>query len=42
MYTIFTAVLRQLKKSDVMHGHSARNAVYHKAGSPLKYYSELF
>jgi hypothetical protein len=33
MYTIFSAVLRQQRKSDVMtsFGHSARSAVYHKA-----------
>jgi hypothetical protein len=32
MYTIFSAVLRQQRKSDVMtyFGHSARSAVYYK------------
>jgi hypothetical protein len=36
MYTIFSAVLRQQRKSDVMtsFGHSAHSAVYNKAGSP--------
>jgi hypothetical protein len=36
MYTIFSAVLRQQRKSDVMtsFGHSARSAVYYQAGSP--------
>jgi hypothetical protein len=35
--SIFFAVLRQERKSDVMtsFGHSARSAIYHKAGSPL-------
>jgi hypothetical protein len=38
MYTIFSAVLRQQGKSDVMtyFGHSARSAVYYKAGYPLQ------
>jgi hypothetical protein len=38
MYTIFSAVLRQQRKSDVMtyFGHSSRSAVYYKAGSQLE------
>jgi hypothetical protein len=38
MYTIFSAVLRQQRKSDVMtsFGLSARSVIYYKAGSPLK------
>jgi hypothetical protein len=37
MYTIFSAVLRQQMKSDVMtsFGHSDRSAIYYQAGSPL-------
>jgi hypothetical protein len=37
MYTIFSAVLRQQRKSDVMmyFGFSARSAVYYESGSPL-------
>jgi hypothetical protein len=37
MYTIFSAVLRQQMKCDVMayFGHTARSAVYYKTGSPL-------
>jgi hypothetical protein len=37
MYTIFSAVLHQQRKSDVMThcGRSARSAVYYEAGSPL-------
>jgi hypothetical protein len=37
MYTIFSAVLRQQAKSDVMtcFGNSARSAVYYQAGSPF-------
>jgi hypothetical protein len=37
MHTIFSAVLRQQKKSDVMtyFGHPARSAVYCEVGSPL-------
>jgi hypothetical protein len=37
MYTNFSAVLRQQRKSDVMtyFGHSTRSAVYLRAGSPL-------
>jgi hypothetical protein len=37
MYTIFSAVLRQQRKSDVMTslGSSARSAIYY-AGSPLQ------
>jgi hypothetical protein len=36
MYTIFSAVLRQQRESDVMRyfGHSARSAIYYQAGSP--------
>jgi hypothetical protein len=36
-YTIVSAVRRQQRKSDVMtyFGHSARSAVYYKAGSSL-------
>jgi hypothetical protein len=35
--TIFSAVLRQQRKSDVMtsFGHSAHSAAYYKAGSPV-------
>jgi hypothetical protein len=35
MHTIFSAVLRQQRKCDVMtyFGHYARSAIYHKAGS---------
>jgi hypothetical protein len=37
MYTIFSAVLRQQRKSDVMtsFGDSACSAVYYKAGFPF-------
>jgi hypothetical protein len=37
MYTIFSAVLRQQGKSDVItsFGHTARSAIYYQAGSPL-------
>jgi hypothetical protein len=37
MYTIFSAVLRQQRKNDVMtyFGHTAHSAVYYQAGSPF-------
>jgi hypothetical protein len=37
MYTIFSTVLRQQRKSDAMmsFGHSARSASYYEAGSPF-------
>jgi hypothetical protein len=37
MYPIFSAVLRQQRKSDVMtyFGHTARSAIYYKAGSTI-------
>jgi hypothetical protein len=38
MYTIFSAVLRQQRKSEIMtssFGHTARSAIYYQAGFPL-------
>jgi hypothetical protein len=44
MYKIFSAVLRQQRKSDVMtsFGHSAHSAIYYKADSPLHVCCHIF